>query len=534
MPIIPVSNIARHGIVSDEPDHMQPPEAWTNALNMRFIDSKATKFDGDFAIMEPPTVAPAHVMNIQAAGGTYWLYASAIGAGSKVYVYNSGTHTDISRVSNYTADGAEDWNSTIFQGIPILNNGNDVPQYWSAINPATDLADLPNWPGTLRAEIISSYKNFMVALNLTDGSTRLPHRVRTSDSAEPGTVPTSWDETDPAVDVFEQDLSDVNSGEILWGAPLRDFFAIYKGESTWTLRFIGGQNVMSLDPSLQTSGILAKRCACPITLPIGNVQVHFVHTGQDLGIYDGQNFKSVIDKKIRKQLNGIIDPTTYVKSFVVDNPAQDEAWFCYPENGMSRPNMALVWNYRRDTVTFRALRGDHAATGVVEASNTTTWASLDTSITWANIGPQAWQDSSRRKMVIADQAHTHLLQADLGTDFNGTLFDSYVERTALAIIGQDREGNPLLDYQQRRLMRRLWPKARGNPFYVYYGGADKVGGDVVYNDPVVYDPSSEINFVDPDPAPLNVRLPALKFVSKDGLPFSIEGYDIDIEPLGQY
>jgi len=531
MPKITVSNIARHGIVSDEPSAMQPPEAWTDASNVRFIDAKAVRFLGDTAIMDPPSVAPVHLNNIQNGGESFWLYASAIGAGSKIYVYNSGAHTDVSQAGDYTADNPEDWNSVIHQGIPIFNNGNGPPQYWATISAATDFADLPAWPADLTAAVIGQYKNYLVALNTISPADTRPHRVLVSDSAEPGTLPTSWDETDPAVDALDFDLSDVNSGEILWGAPLRDAFIIYKAESTWTMRHVGGQLIMAFDTALQTSGILAKRCATPISLPLQKVQVHFTHNGQDLGVFNGQDFESIIHRRVRKELNAAIDPQFYTRSFTVDNPAQDEAWFCYPENGQQRCNMALVWNYRTNTIGFRPLRGEHAATGVVETPSTLTYNTIGAAVTYNNVGPLQYQEASRRKLIIADQANTKLLLADAGTDFNGVAFEAFVERANLAIIGQDREGAPLLDYNQRRLVKRVWPKATGGIVDVYLGGSDQLGTAPTYNAPLTFTPGQADNFVDP-PAPLNVRLPAIKFVLREGA--SIEGYDMDIEPLGEF
>ena len=533
MGIVTISNIARHGIVSDAPAAMQPPEAWTDALNMRFIDSKAVRFSGEQAAMDPPSVPPAHVVNIQTSAGSFWLYASAIGAGSKVYVYNSGVHTDISNTGDYDVEDPSKWNSTIFQGIPILNHGGGIPQYWAEIDIGTDLDDLPNWPTDLTAKVIGSYKNYLVALNTSAPDDVRPHRVLVSDSAEPGTLPTSWDETDPAVDAVDYDLSDVNSGEIMWGAPLRDVFAIYKAEATWIMRHIGGQLIMSWDPMLQTSGILAPRCGVPLSLPIQKVQVHFVMTGEDLGIFNAQAFESVVDRKIRKRLISSIDPTFFHLAHCFDNPAQDEAWFAYPENGMDHCNMAVVWNYRTNTVTFRQYKGAHAATGVVESTNETTWDDFSDSVTWDNIGDDKWQDDSRRKLIIADDVNTKLLQGDLGLDFNGTAFPSFVERTALAIIGQDREGAPLVDYQKRRLVTRIWPKVSGSPVLISLGGQDKIDGPLTYGTPMLYDPAGESNYVDPDP-PLNTRLVAIKIEDVNGQDFSCEGYDIDIHELGDH
>jgi hypothetical protein len=144
-----------------------------------------------------------------------------------------------------------------------------------------------------------------------------------------------------------------------------------------------------------------------------------------------------------------------------------------------------------------------------------------------------YQDNARRKMVIANQASTELLQADIGSTFNGTSFDSFLERTNMAIVGEDRDGQPMADYQKRRLVKRIWPKVRGNPILVYFGGSDTVDEAPTYAAPMTYTPGQEFNFCDPE-QPLNVRLPAFKFESIDGLPFDMSGYDVEIEVLGEH
>ena len=70
---IPIFNVAQLGVIKDEPDHKLPPEAWTNALNVRFIDDKIARFAGDAQVMGTPTVAPGFAVPFEdPSGGVFW------------------------------------------------------------------------------------------------------------------------------------------------------------------------------------------------------------------------------------------------------------------------------------------------------------------------------------------------------------------------------------------------------------------------------------------------------------------------------
>lgn len=541
MTFIAIERVGSLGVTysDDAAIHQIPPEAWTVASNVRFIDGRAQRIDGYARVMEPPTVAPAFVMSVDNAGDVYWLYASAIGAGSKVYVYNSGAHSDISKAGNYAAPNFRSWNGTVFQGVPILNCGVGAPQYWGAFNPSTDLADVVGWPANTVAKVIREFGNYLVALNITnsaDGAT--PHRVLWSDGADPGTLPASWDVTDPAYEAGNYDLSDVNSGQILDGYMLQDNFAIYKDESTWIMRYVGGQNIMGFKRVLGTSGILAVRCVVPIRPAKSTGEFHFIKTGDDLGVFDGQSFTSIISKKVRRWLNANIDARYYANSFVCHNPYLQEAYFCFPENGYEYPTMALVWNYATNTCTFRAWTGVSAASGSVESASSATWTSVAGA--WSAQDPALWQESSRRKFVVADPVNIHLYQMETGLTFDSTVFSATLERKELAIIGRDSADAPIVDYNSRKLLSRVWPKVTGGAVNVQIGGADMPGEEPTFGPVFEFDPASGVRYVDcgweaADGAvvPVNAVFLAIRFSSTTSIPWKLEGYGLDVEVMSE-
>jgi len=530
----PIENVSSYGVMKETPSHRLPPEAWTSARNVRFVDKRAQRFGGHQSVMGTPTVAPGSVMVIDNAGDIFWLYMEAAGANSNVYAYNSGVHTDISQGAGYTVANYRDWNGDVFQGIPILNYGGGIPQYWPAPNVSTDLANVTAWPAATTAAVVKAFGNFLVAMNITDGTGAHPHRVLWSDGAAPGFLPASWDVTDPAFEADHRDLSDVNSGKIVDGIALRDFFVIYKNESTWLMRYIGGTLVHSVKPQMKTTGILAQRCSTVLAIGNSKLEVAFTMTGEDLGTFDGQEFKSVVEDKVRKFIVSDIDAVNFENSFVLDNRAQDEAWFCYPENGEVDPSVACVWNYKENSITFRDFIGTAAANGPVESASGATWTTVIG--TWEAQGPSKWQDASRRKVVVADQANTLLLQLESSDTFNGVSFDATLERVGLAITGTDRQGEPTVNHTSRKILTRVWPKIKGGPVLIQVGGADTPDeDDVVWGDGVVFDPDSGERFCDPagDGDPINCVYNAIRFTWTEDEPGSLEGYTIEVEELSE-
>lgn len=518
-------------MITDAADHQLAPEAWTTARNIRFEDGKAKRASGYSQAMGPPTVAPGFVFGIDNGGDTFWIYASAIGSGSKVYVFNNSTHTDISKAGNYAVTNYRQWNGTMLHGIPILNHGNGAPQYWAAFNPLTDLADITAWPASTTAKVVRSYKNYLIALNMADGSGNYYHRVRWSDGAAVGTLPASWT-AGATSDAGSYDLTDVSS-QIIDGETLGDVFVIYKGESTWLLRYIGGQFIMAREQKLQASGILAPRCVAPLTLPINSKQVHFVKSSQDLGVFDAQVFESILTKRVRKYLNASIDASGFENSFVFDHPTKDEAYFCYPENGATDPNVALVWNYRENTLAFRDWVGVAASQGVLEVSINATWNAYD--VVWDSVGELGWQEASRRKVVVADQVSTHFYELEAGDTADGASFTSTLQRTGLAVIGQDRSGDPIVDYNARKTVSRVWPKVTGAAVGVRLGGAEVAGGTITWGAADTFDPGAGVPYIDlftTSGDPLNTRFIAIEFSTTGDSPWTLEGYGLEVDVVG--
>lgn len=521
MATIPIDAVASVGLIKDRPGYMLPPEAWTEAYNVRYVDGGVERLLGYSQVFGTPSVAPYFLLPLFDGSTIWWLYFGLTAA----YAYDGATHTNITRASGgaYTATSAQQFNGTILGGIPILNNGVDVPQFWATPSTGTDLANLTNWDSTRRARVIRALGSFLVALNITESGSNFGHQILWSHPAEPGTVPSSWDETDPTVDTGLNELPDVNSGVIIDGLPLRGSLYIYKGSSTWRMSFIGGRFIFSFKTFSETSGILAPRCVALTSDGLRQV----VLTQDDLIVHDGNSIISVLDKKMRKTLFSNLDPAAYLESFVFDNPTYGEIWVCYPTNGATVPDRALIWNYREGGLSEADVAFQHAAVGEIEGAASETWNSG--SDTWDDdTGP--WGLVNRRKVVLASPVATKMFQMDSGLTRDGSAFSTLLQRVGLSILGRTRQGEWVVDHEQMKLFKRMWPKSQGAELTVRIGSQQLVNGSVAWSVPATFDPSTQMT-VD---RITNGRAAAIEFQTTASEHWRLDGYKVDIEKRGKF
>ena len=162
------------------------------------------KFTGHSPVFDLPSVAPYWAMAVPIQSEVFWLY---MGLAKGYTVQQSGTHSDITRAAgDYTGAATDKWNGGVLGGIPVITNGVDAPQSWSPVSASQQLIDLPNWPANTSCRIIRPFKNFLVAFNITLSSTVSPYKIKWSNPADPGSVPSSWDHPDATKDPVYRDV----------------------------------------------------------------------------------------------------------------------------------------------------------------------------------------------------------------------------------------------------------------------------------------------------------------------------------------
>lgn len=417
MPIVDRVDLGRVGVVNDAAQNDAPLNGWTIANNIRFRDGYAERIGGEQQIFTTTSVVPYFIAPFQTTTTSYWIHAGL----TSVYADDGTTRTNITGTA-LTGTAGDRFTGGVLNGVFVLNNGVDVPQYWGG---TSTLAALPGWDATWRAVSVRPFKNFLVALGITKGSTKYPHMVKVSSAASTGAVPSSWDATNPALDTLERDLSETT--DVLVDAlPMGDLLIIYKERSMYSMQFIGGNTKFKTQRLPGNVGMLARGCAA-IT-PVG----HVVLTSDDVVLHAGQGAKSIINGRMRRWLFSQIDATNYKRCFLTTNERRNEVLVCFPTQGQQYCTKALTWNWVDDTIGVRDLGSvTHGASGKLPASVIDgSWAA-DTA-PW-NTDFTAWTEdglsSAESRLVLAQT--TKLMLVDSGSGFGGANIPATLVRSGL-------------------------------------------------------------------------------------------------------
>lgn len=516
MPIIRVPAVGEVGVIKDLSMHELGNNAWTDASNIRFMDGSAYQFFGHGEVYNTPAFAPQYVMPVNVSGNRYWIYATAGKTYAVTNTSGTTTHTDITHATPRTGV-VNNWTGCILGGIPILNTGDasKVPMYWD-LNLANKFVDLANWPANTYCKSLRSYKNFLVALNVTKSGSNYPYMVKWSHPADPGSLPVSWDIADTTKDAGESDIAE-GQDPIIDGMQLRDSFMIYKESSIWRMDYVGGVYVMRFSKVLGTSGAMNRNCIVEVD------GFHVVLTGSDVIVHDGQTATSVLDKQTRRYLFQNIDATNRGLAFVFKNPFLNEVFICYPSLGATSCDKAIVWNYKDRTVSFRTLPNlNHANFGPVDNSLAGNWNQdadpWGSDLTAWN-GPDFTPDTAR---VIMASADTKLYMLDASASYNGVAPSAYLERRGLSF------GAP----EAIKLIKGIRPRITGN---VGDTVTVKIGAsDDPYADPTYTTMTHTIGSTVANDCLVAGRYIAVRIESGSAYQFRLDSYDLEVEQQGRW
>lgn len=521
----PIDAVGSVGIVTDVPATKLPFGAWTSGRNVRFRDGVVEKFTGHSEIYPTPLWAPRWLLPVNNAGNLFWLYTSLTKAGAT----DGSSHADITRAAggDYNTDAQVGWTGTVIEGIPVISNGTDVPQMWSPPALTTDLTALTAWPASTSARAMRSLKRYLVALDVTKTATRYPYMIKWSDRAPAGGVPTSWDETDETKDAGEFQLPG-DGGYVIDAFPIRDYLMVYKEYEAWLMQYIGGVDIFAFRRQFETFGSLSRRCVAPFFSG-----KHLVFTGDDLVLHDSQQAQSILEKRGQRLINGQINADALQSSFLAINFPGKEVWVGFAEAGHSLPNKALVWSWKDNTIGLRDLPdAGFIASGIVDPVDTgETWSGAVG--TWAT-DTSAWGDRtfdpSQRKMLMAVPGEMKLYLPDTTNQFAGVNMTSYVERTGL---GFPLKQNAPPDFTSMKQFNGIWPQITGTlggVVQVTIGCQDRVDGPVTWSTPRPFVIGTSV-FIDKI---ITARLFALRFESDSNIEWKLNGYDVDVEPAGEF
>lgn len=421
------------GILTDPNPSDLPLDAWTFGNNVKFRNGKVSKVSGHTSIFPTPLEAPLQVFPYLSDNTPFWISAGA----TKIYMTSGSSWVNFSRLVGgpYTASTTKQWNGGFLSGVSILNNGSDVPQ--SLLPTNNNYTDLPNWPATHRCKVMRPFKNYLVCMNLTVSSVLQPTTVKWSSPADPGNVPFTWDPTDPTNDAGETSLADT-PGAIVDARKLRDALIIYKDDSVYSMRYVGGVFVFQFQQLFDDVGMLSDNCVAEFD------GKHFVVGKGDVYVHNGVQKSSVIDGKMKDFLFNAIKADNQGNTFVVADYSNMEMWICFPASGAAASteycDKALIWNWKEDKWSIRDLPNVIAGNvGIVDPQESDAWDddpnAWDTDTTaWGS----ASYNPSRMKIVLASKVDNKIYVVGESSTFDGAIFTSTLEKSDL-YFGDDHK-----------------------------------------------------------------------------------------------
>ncbi len=521
-----ISDLGKIGIIKDVSPYNLPPNAFSGGRNVRFYENSVEKFLGHKSALEAssgggPVVSPYWSTSLISGTDAMVVYAGS----SKIYSTDGVVHYDITRLGgDYAMDTNKGWTGGVMGGVVFMNNGVDAPQSW--VSPAvlaTRLTDLPNWPASAKCGSLRSFKQFMIAMDYTNGSgTNYPRLIKWSTGASFNTVPTSWDETDATLDAGEYELADT-PGRVVDGSELRDAFMIYKEDSIWGMQHVGPPFVFRFYKISESTGGLNRRCMSEF--PNG----HFVFGINDCFINDGQNLTSVLDQRMRREVFDGLNIGNYNKCFVTPYYPRSEMWACYPSQNNTWCDKAVVWNWKDNSISVKdlpdlAFISSGVAPTVMAGGDSPTWQG---GTDWdTNIGP--WDDAP-----TSDQTKTELLMSQPGV--SGSAGDLFVAESTNQEAGVDMTANVVREslfydsIDTVKFCKGVRISAQGDPFNVYVGRQMSPSETTTWEGPFEFDPSTDYKI----DCRVSGRLLGVKFESTTDVAWKITSYDMDIIPSGR-
>lgn len=420
--IVPIKDLGAIGLIKDLTPSELPPNAFTSAQNVKFRNGYLERVEG-YVAMPNTSGSPYGCQPVTKSDGTkYWVYPTL----TKIRVTDFTTDTDITRAAggDYTGTADNRWSTDVFAGIFVATNGVDLPQYWNG-DTGTDCATLTGWDTNWRAKAIRTMRNFIFAANFTESGTKYPVRVKCSDIAEAGTLPSTWT---PAASNFARawDLAD-SPGHCVDAMPMGDQMIVYKEDSYYAFQFIGAPDVFRVSRIANQYGAHSQNCIAQYPgghLVLGNGEVYTHAGGAPQPLLDG---------RVAQLLFSGWDTTYSKRSFVVSHPKRKEVWICYPKIGATSCNAAIIWNWSDNTFGVMDLPDCTAAgEGLISYTSANLIDSVSTLADYVDtlIDANEYSPSENRLMLAGG---SNLFLVGVGANFNGTAITSMAERTGLQL-----------------------------------------------------------------------------------------------------
>jgi hypothetical protein len=501
VPDLRIENLGQVGLSTDVPPNLLPLNALTEASNVVAEDGAISSSPGERLIWEGTTWATRPLLDVRPLYHRSWVDDSQaqwviISDGVNVWAYDilgDGTGEKITPTDDDTPAGASvPWSSgrvtfATLNGILVVNSASDGLFYWGGT--ATVLIAAPGWTSTWRCAEIAAYRYALVALGMTEGANEYPHKIRWSNSAAEGALPTTW--TIAATNDAGDDILGETEGVIVGGCHVRDQLYIVKEDAVYSMRWIGGPYIHQVSRLKGGIGTRNPKGFCEMR---GHL---VVLTTSDVYLFDGQNSRSLLDGHARNAMFDAIAEENWDNAQVFFDAYRNRLYLAYPTSDASKfCQFALVYNSEESTFARLELNNGYGfdVGFVTDASSASpTWGTAD-SLVWDTQDGASWNKGVEQPstpsllMYESDAADTEwwlVSQTFDGSNSDGSAKLCVVERDSLPIEGA--KGVTQVNWAILEVEGDLVDTSNDQvPLKVQFGGQESVKGKITW-DPTVHE-----------------------------------------------
>lgn len=246
----------------------------------------------DLDLSDPPIVG---LFDSEYSSGTSWIYAFI---GYKIKYNNAGIWTVVPPTASgsptITAGQNNIWKCIMALDNAVCTDNVDAPIAISSAPNATALSFSGLSNSVTKVKSFIWFRNYLVAVNTTEGGTSHPTRFRWSNV---GTI-NAWDDDD------FNDISELGGDEIVGINELYGDLYIFLKHSIWKASLVGGDDVFIFSKQIDGVGAIARDTIQNVQLPDNRSAIIFVDDRRRILLTDGVSILD-IGAIIQPTLNGL-------------------------------------------------------------------------------------------------------------------------------------------------------------------------------------------------------------------------------------
>jgi hypothetical protein len=247
--------------------------------------------------------------------------------------------------------GAVSMTGTIANPVFMTNVGGlstDALFVSNGVDPIKKWTGTGNWanitltgPTTLTARCMAGFKGHLVLGDVTDDGTKHVYRIKWSNQGDP-------ENYSGVSSGFLNLIEDDENTKVMCLHPLKLALIAYKNKSIYNLEYRGGSGgiYFAADQVIANSGVISPKAVAPI----GDLDVHFIVTTDNVQLFDGFNFvRPALGDRIKKNLFANLNWGHREKIFAKAFPEYYTVAFIYPSGASTVPDKGFMWNWLEDS-----------------------------------------------------------------------------------------------------------------------------------------------------------------------------------------